>query len=205
MQLGQRGMFAGFIAAIALLVLLDVGLATHRDANWWAAWGSWIGGVGSFAAAAAALWIAYRGWNRSDSEAREHEAAKFAMWVFSDGSETPVVAFVNTTALPVYDVVVRTRILNFNMTFHLGTCSPTSRTGQLTQLGGAMKNQVRIAVRSRMGQHNLATTNEEELQELIREEKATTLEVIREIKLSVTFRQRQHLWRAEHDGTLTQL
>ncbi|MGV9295263.1 hypothetical protein [Amycolatopsis sp. NPDC003676] len=205
MQLGQRGMFAGFIAAIALLVLLDVGIATRRDANWWAAWGSWIGGIGSFAAAAAALWIAYRGWDRSDSEAREREAAKFAMWVFSDGSETPVVAFVNTTALPVYDVVVRTRILNFTMTFHLATCSPTSRTGELTELGNRLEKVVRIAVRSRMGQQNLAVTDEDEFQELVREEKATTLDVIREIKLSVTFRQRQHLWRAEHDGTLTQL
>lgn len=199
-------MFVAFISAIGLVVLLDVGIVTRRDSNWWAAWGSWVGGIGSIAAAAAALWIAYQGWARAESEARERQAAKFAVWVSSDGSDTPVVSFVNTTALPVYDVVIRTRILNFSMIFRLGTCSPTARTGsRFAQVGSSMAKHVRIAVISRIGQRNYDSTNEEELEGGARRQKAATLDVIREIELSVTFRQGKHRWRADHDGTLTQL
>ena len=49
------------------------------------------------------------------------------------------------------------------------------------------------------------TTNEDERQALTHETRATTLDVIREVELSVTFRQGKNRWRAEHDSTLAQL
>src|SRR3954451_1252486 len=103
-------MFAAFIAAMGFLVLLDVGIAGRRGVDWWASAGQWVGGIGSIAAAGAALWIAHRGWGLAATEARENEARKFAVWVSTDGSETPVVTYVNTTALPAYEVVAKTRI-----------------------------------------------------------------------------------------------
>lgn len=212
-RLGNRGMFAAFIATMGFLVLLDVGIAGQRDVQWWASAGQWVGGIGSIAAAGAALWIAHRGWVLAATDARENEARKFAMWVSTDGSETPVVTYVNTTSLPVYDVVARTRISHFSHTFRLGTMSPTDRTGSVLPIVGArLADSVRIAVFERIGQEAYYQKEEtgeygykvHEDNEITRAALSESFDVIRKIELSVTFRQGKHRWRADHDGALTQ-
>jgi len=207
-------MFAAFIAAMGFLVLLDVGIAGRRGVDWWASAGQWIGGIGSIAAAGVALWIAHRGWVLAATEARENEARKFAVWVSTDGSETPVVTYVNTTALPVYDVVVKTRILHFNHTFRLGIMSPTDRTGNtLPAVGQRLKDSVRFAVFDRIGQEAYYEKEKKDVwgntlhdnEDITRAALSESFDAIRKIELSVNFRQGKHHWRADHDGTLTQL
>lgn len=115
-------MFAAFISAMALLVLLDVGIATRRDSNWWAAWGGWVGGIGSFAAAASAVWVALKGWQHSDEAAakveQQEQAARLGVWIDWAGERdvhrgmlfpypgVPVVKYVNASSMPVYDAEV---------------------------------------------------------------------------------------------------
>lgn len=50
---------------------ISYGWASGKTADWWAAWGQWIGGAGSIAAAVAALWIARTGWRHADALAQE--------------------------------------------------------------------------------------------------------------------------------------
>ncbi|OAP24238.1 hypothetical protein A4R44_05011 [Amycolatopsis sp. M39] len=199
-------MFAAFIFSIAFIVLVDVGIATRRDANWWAAWGSWVGGVGSIAAAAAALWIAQQGWTRTQRETQEREASKFAVWVTTDGSEMPVVMAVNTTALPVYDVEIRTRVGDFSHTFLTGTVSPTFNNGMtIPSASRSLGDSVRINVYQRIGQDAYYEHDEDGEEVITRAAVSESIEVIRKIELSVTFRQGKQRWRAEHDGSLIRL
>ncbi|WP_410620908.1 hypothetical protein [Amycolatopsis sp. cmx-8-4] len=198
--------YLGGVTLLASILLVTFSAVTRRGTDWWAAWGQWIGGIGSIAAAVAALWIAHRGWVLATTEARERDAAKFAMWVTSDGSLIPVVMLVNTTALPVYDVVTQTRVSTMSFTFRLGTVSPTLRTGdEIRRLGERLALPIRSNIFERIGQDGYYETNEGGATTVSRAAKSETLDVIRQIELSVTFRQGKHRWRADHDGTLTQL
>lgn len=111
-RLSDRALFWVFLAVMGALVLLDVGIATNKDATWWAAWGQWAGAVGSVAAAGAAVWIAVQGWRRSDQQARELQereaASKFGAWIEigEDSNAEPEVYVTNSGALPVYDVTL---------------------------------------------------------------------------------------------------
>lgn len=65
-------MITGSCLAVALFAIVIVyGWSSGKTGEWWAAWGQWIGGVGSIAAAVAALWIARTGWQQADALARE--------------------------------------------------------------------------------------------------------------------------------------
>src|SRR4051794_27604594 len=88
MRIGQNAMFATFLVVIGLLVLLVVGISQAKDSGWWAAWGQWVGGIGSIAAAVVALWIAYQGWKKADNQAEEFRqrderelASLFGVWI----------------------------------------------------------------------------------------------------------------------------
>jgi hypothetical protein len=51
MKRKDNNMFVTFLLAIAFLVLFTWGLSVTKESGWWSAWGSWIGGIGSTAAA----------------------------------------------------------------------------------------------------------------------------------------------------------
>lgn len=56
---------------LALSVVVVWGVASGQRTEWWAAWGQWVGGVGSIAAAVVALSIARAGWRHAEQIARE--------------------------------------------------------------------------------------------------------------------------------------
>ncbi|WP_406693307.1 hypothetical protein REH65_33225 (plasmid) [Saccharopolyspora sp. ID03-671] len=63
------------VGAVAFLAGVIVwGVLSGENDGWYSAWGQWVGGVGSIAAAATALWIAQRDWKRADAERRRREA-----------------------------------------------------------------------------------------------------------------------------------
>ncbi|MEW2502299.1 hypothetical protein AB0878_17620 [Amycolatopsis sp. NPDC047767] len=199
-------MFTAFITAIGLLVLLAVGIATRQDADWWAAWGSWAGGIGSIAAAVAALWIARRGWELDERKTSERNARKFAVWVTSNGGLTPVALFANTTDLPVYDVVVKTRVLTFNHTFNLGTLSTTERVGaELPAIGRRLTHSIRADVFTKIGQAAYYEPSADGQRAASNTAYVETLDAIRKIELTVTFRQGEYRWRATGAGRLSRL
>lgn len=198
--------YLGGVLALAFTLLIIMSAVLGQGADWWSAWGQWIGGIGSIIAAGVAVWIAQHGWAQAQEEAREREASKFAVWVISDGSPTPVVKFVNTTALPVYDVVASTRISVFEHTIRLGTVSPTDRTGsEFVHAGHRLADSVRIAVFERIGQDKYYDVDAAGDKNITRAAISESLDVIRRFELSVSFRQGKHRWRVDHDGALTQL
>lgn len=150
-------MFAAFLTFIGFLVLLDVGVATQRDSEWWAAWGQWVGGVGSIAAAAVALWVAVEGWRKSDEQAirqareiqqlhKEEAASRFAVWIeaapvtLEDIDIFPAspiqrrarIMFNNAGGLPIYDVVVTARMRSGDLlSWSYAVCPPTIEATRL--------------------------------------------------------------------------
>jgi hypothetical protein len=132
--------FLGFLGAMAGLLLLTWGWGTGRDSSWWAAWGQWVGGLGSIAAAWTAVWIALEGWRRSDRQAKEQArqlenlrsrelASKFGVWIEEQPVATEVayggptgafgmiedvdkfvVMYNNTSGQPMYRVNVRVNL-----------------------------------------------------------------------------------------------
>jgi len=80
------------VTGLGLVVVIVWGIDQHQQTDWWAAWGQWVGGVGSILAAAIAVVIAYMGWKKSDEqskaqaerlekiEAQDH-ASKFGVWI----------------------------------------------------------------------------------------------------------------------------
>jgi O-antigen/teichoic acid export membrane protein len=65
------------IGSADLVVVVMWGWIENKQADWWAAWGQWVGGIGSLAAAATAVWIAQRGWRLATIERREDLASRF--------------------------------------------------------------------------------------------------------------------------------
>lgn len=57
---------------------IGYGWTTGKTADWWSAWGQWIGGAGSIFAALAALWIAREGWRRSEDRETRYERQREA-------------------------------------------------------------------------------------------------------------------------------
>ncbi|WP_410603768.1 hypothetical protein [Amycolatopsis sp. lyj-90] len=77
--------YLGAVLALAFSLLIIVSVVLRQGADWWSAWGQWVGGAGSIGAAGVAVWIAVEGWRRSDLDAkkmRERElASKVALWI----------------------------------------------------------------------------------------------------------------------------
>lgn len=78
MVAGVAGTFVGVLGVVVLW-----GAVASKSSDWWAAWGQWVGGIGSIAAAITALGIAWHGWSRADTERRDAEAAE-AWYVTSE-------------------------------------------------------------------------------------------------------------------------
>lgn len=131
------------VADLAALVLW--GWLENKQADWWAAWGQWLGGVGSLAAAATAVLIAQRGWRLAAIERREDLAAKFAIWVMDGPAPNFArVKFVNATQVPVYDVSVRTygKGILFDYTALIGVLPPTAESRELDNISRAVSQQI---------------------------------------------------------------
>lgn len=104
----RRAGAAGTATIIGMITLTMFSIAFKKDTDWWAAWGQWIGGVGSIAAAGAAVWIAVVGWRKSDTQYRELAerdlASKFGVWLAREDRLAPKVMVVNSGPLPMYEV-----------------------------------------------------------------------------------------------------
>ncbi|SDZ32301.1 hypothetical protein SAMN05421504_112191 [Amycolatopsis xylanica] len=143
--------FYGFLAFVGGLLLLALGIALKKDSGWRAAWGQWVGGLGSIVAAGTAVWIAVEGWRRSDEQRRADQerelASKFAVWIQWNGADLEV-AYYNSGATPVFDVVVRPVIgsINIGPPFGLRNLGPTQQTQVVTELSEAFRGFLRIAL-----------------------------------------------------------
>ncbi|MGH8420791.1 MAG: hypothetical protein ACRER3_00355 [Pseudomonas fluorescens] len=59
------------LPSLSIGLLIGFGVRADKSTDWWGAWGQWVGGLGSIAAAGVALWIALASWRRADEEKRE--------------------------------------------------------------------------------------------------------------------------------------
>ncbi len=69
----------GVAAVVALAAPITFGAITNQRVEWWSAWGQWVGGVGSTAAAVVALFIAQRSWQQAEKDRHEERVAKARM------------------------------------------------------------------------------------------------------------------------------
>jgi hypothetical protein len=193
----------GLLTTLGLAVVIVWGVDQNKQADWWAAWGQWVGGAGSIVAAVIALGIAQRGWNLAARESREREAALFAVWVGPSIEGRPVLCYINATALPVYDVVITAEVDGDTHTTEIGTISPTSRPGTADQqLTLALGKSVEQAVTRDLGLGGLYTVDKAGEALMTAEGVRAMHEATNSIQLSTTFRQGKHKWLLV-DGSLT--
>jgi hypothetical protein len=97
----------GTAAATGLTLVVAWGIWSDKDANWWSAWGQWVGGVGSIAAAWVALWLAWHGWQRADDDRRDVDAqqARLVMAQWRE-REKPVMQVTNHSFMPIHEIAV---------------------------------------------------------------------------------------------------
>jgi hypothetical protein len=144
--------FFGFLAGIGALLLISMSIAFKKDTNWWAAWGQWVGGLGSIIAAGVAVWIAVVGWRKSDQQAREQAqrseeaqerevASRFGVWIGIAGANEmhlgdhfpypgiPVIKYHNATHQAAHAIVVEVdfRIGDRTWMDSLLTAGPTTK------------------------------------------------------------------------------
>jgi hypothetical protein len=141
--------FVAFLTSTSFLLLLAIGVGLNKGSDWWAAWGQWIGGFGSIAAAVTAVWIAHEGWRKSDKQLSDQSkyleerearnlASKFGVWIQAreameyDERGTEIgpydeyrLVYRNAGVLPVYNVQVRPIIIDQEYTWDFKTCLPT--------------------------------------------------------------------------------
>lgn len=191
---------------IGMIALTLFSIAFRKGTDWWAAWGQWVGGVGSIVAAGAAVWIALRGWDLAAKESREREASLVAAWISSGDDGTPILSYINAGALPAYDVAVKAWLAGHVYEFDIGNIAPTGKPGTALQdwtevLRRAVLEQAVIHV----GAENQYQTDE--LSDLTSSfaVKRASRELTKSIRLETTFRRGKHRWRLDHDGNLTQL
>jgi hypothetical protein len=120
--------FLGGAGALAFALLIIMSVDLRQGTDWWAAWGQWVGGIGSIVAAGAAFWIASAGWKKSDAQLlaihskEERElASHFGVWIDKSYGSVVIVGgsfgqqnidhwyvvkVLNGTPLPMYDVHV---------------------------------------------------------------------------------------------------
>lgn len=128
--------FLGFLGVMAGLLLLVWGWGTGRDSAWWAAWGQWVGGLGSIAAAWTAVWIALEGWRRADRQGKEQArqldelqsrelASKFGVWIDRPTQNQFAIRCHNAGTQPVYGVLCEVRSGPISYRFQIGDVGPT--------------------------------------------------------------------------------
>jgi hypothetical protein len=129
--------YLGGVTLLASILLITFSAMTSRGTDWWAAWGQWVGGIGSIAAAAVAIWIAFEGWRRTDAqlataEARS-QASQIGVWLDWTDRDNPKVAYHNNSQLPIQQVgialVLENKIVGGGM--FLWTLNPTTEPTEL--------------------------------------------------------------------------
>ncbi len=189
-----------------MIVAILASIGAKKDANWWAALGQWVGGIGSIVAAIAAVWIAQRGWDLAAKESREREASLVAAWISSDDDETPILSYVNAGAVPVFDVFVKAWLAGHEYEFDLGNIAPTGEPGTAFQeWTDVLQRAVREAAIIEVGSENQYETDDLNDPAPSFAIKRASRELTRSIRLETTFRRGKHRWRLDHDGNLTQL
>lgn len=143
-----------------MIVLTLFSIAFKKDASWWAAWGQWVGGVGSIIAAGVALWIAQRGWDIAARESREREASLIAVWASPGEDGTPVISYINAGAMPVHEVVVTARLGKDLYQFDVVNMVPTGKPGSADQeVTEALRHAVVEAAIRQVGPQNQYETD----------------------------------------------
>ncbi|MFI9452955.1 hypothetical protein [Amycolatopsis sp. NPDC052450] len=69
----KRVLVIGGVVAAFPVAVAAWGWLANMGSSWWATAGQWVGGVGSIAAAGAALWIAAHSWSLSEKERQESQ------------------------------------------------------------------------------------------------------------------------------------
>ncbi|MEU9687398.1 hypothetical protein [Amycolatopsis japonica] len=203
----RRWVGAALTATIIGMIALTVfSIAFRKGTDWWAAWGQWVGGVGSIVAAGAAVWIALRGWDLAAQEAREREASLIATWVEPGDDGTPVVAYINAGALPVHDVVVTAHLEGDTYQFDVGTLVPTGRPGSAEQeVTAALRRAVQESAIVQVGAESRYQTDNLDDPAPSHAIKVASRALTNSVQLETTFRRGKYQWRLDHEGHLTQL
>ncbi len=199
--------YLGGVTLLAAILLITFSAATRRGTDWWAAWGQWVGGIGSIAAAVTAVGIAVEGWRRSDRQLKEREtrelARQFAFWVHWTENEAPVVAYYNGAPVPAYDVHMLLLVDRRPVTpdIEIGNVGPTQKvehhvaaTAALRQaLGHSLDSLFRTAQDPETGQRSMP----------VLEEMTERLRLRASAAIVVSFRDANgQRWHRDQDGRL---
>jgi uncharacterized membrane protein (DUF441 family) len=204
--LQRKALAVGAVIATAMIVAILASVGSKKDADWWAALGQWVGGIGSIIAAIAAVWIAQRGWDLAAKESREREASLVTAWISSGDDGTPVLSYINAGALPAYVVAVKAWLAGHVYEFDIGNIAPTGKPGTALQdWTEVLRREVLAQAVVKVGAKNQYRTDELSDPTPSFAVKRASRELTRSIRLETTFRRGKHRWRLDHDGNLTQL
>ncbi|MEU8636776.1 hypothetical protein AB0C38_31785 [Amycolatopsis sp. NPDC048633] len=205
--------YLGAVAALGMVVLIAVSQGQHRGDNWWAAWGSWIGGFGSITAAGAAVWIAIEGWRRTEKQlqrAEEREyATKFLVWIEHVSQSEYRVVYMNSGPLPVFNVQVviyynDNPIGDFPMTDLRPVTTPTAREPATAHVAFWVEKEVeRQAGHPFVGPDRVIGTDEAKPRQA---DVAALRRITKEIRFAITFEDGNRArWERTHAGELRRI
>jgi hypothetical protein len=191
------------LGGVVVAGIVGWGWLTGEDSLWWAASGQWIGGLGSLTAAGVAVWIAYRGWQRSDRRPEDDRslAAVFGVWVRWDDERSIEVLYQNSGTSPVYSVVVRPVIegKDFEHTLNLQNIGPTEGPVVHKDATALLRYAVQVRLDEIFAGYDTTAATEE------RSYVSARLKVVNTAGMTTTFRDsRGRLWVRDQNGVLAE-
>lgn len=178
--------------AVLFVALIAVGIGIGADSGWWAAWGQWVGGVGSIIAAWAAVWIAQQGWRRSEVEAQQERASQFALWIENNTRYNRyVLRYHNGTSLPVYEVAILAHSHGEEVACNLDTLPPTLEPQTLRNATNHLMEMFSRPINHINGEQAPGVAVN-----------AGQSEVFRKMKLVYTFRLASRTWHVDAEGRM---
>lgn len=180
-----------------------------QGADFWSAWGQWVGGVGSLAAAGSALYIAREDWRRGGEQAQElrrlaeesalhSEASRFCVWLEKIDGE-PQVKYHNGGGAPVRNVQIEFRFPGGRgFVFSLRDLGPTAAAVVHGLASQELERVVEVVIAEEDGQP--ARTPKGWLRESAVVRRA---ELLRKVDVTTSFDLANRHWRVSETGELT--
>ncbi|AXB47297.1 hypothetical protein [Amycolatopsis albispora] len=202
----------GVLSLGGAVYLVVYGQQRDLPPDWWAAWGQWVGGVGSIGAFIAAGLAVRAAWRTNQQQAeqlrhlqRDQEqalAAQFGVWIGKQRNGTFRVMYHNAAALPVYSVLAVFKCEESAGETKPRDLGPTTEPEIFNDADETMEAVIKDQAERELGSRMY---NETMHSRMLSDEAFDRIDELRElVRMTVFFRDgNSEEWVRDHQGVLT--